>query len=166
MERDLTERKEKAAKRALQMGARKLALPDVRRLLEAHFGDAMTARCGHQPCANFVNAAKTWIVAKDDYSAGMDELQDCARVVCPTHAKHSLEPVRQLFSVNLRLVELWLYRVGWECSRTTCAICGICPLRLWGHNVEVCHLVSYAIGVSLGRRGQQRRGVLALQGEA
>ena len=87
-------------------------------------------------------------MAKDDYSAGMDELHYCARVVCPTHAKNSQEPVRHLYSVCPRLVEQWLYRVGLERSGTTCAICGICQLRLWGNNAEVCHLVSYASGGS------------------
>ena len=76
-------------------------------LLQVHFGDKLTAKCGHQPCANRVNAARAWIVAKDDYTAGMSvQLVDHALVVCPTHAKDGPEPVRHLYSANPRLVEM------------------------------------------------------------
>jgi hypothetical protein len=145
-EREVADRKRKADRRTLHMGARKLAVSDVRRLLEAHFGDALTAPCGHQPCSNRVNAAKAWIVAKDDYTAGMDDLEQHARVVCPVHAKEGTEPVRHLYASSQRLVEMWLFRVG-NSTRTVCAICGICPLRLWGE-VEMCHVVPIASGGS------------------
>ena len=41
---------------------------------------------------------------------------------------------------------MWLFRVGAK-SSTKCAICGICPLRLWGE-VEMCHVVPIADGGS------------------
>jgi hypothetical protein len=141
----IADRKAKADKCALNKGARKLAVPDVRRVLEAHFGDGMTARCGKQPCGNRVNAAKTWIVAKDNYKAGMPKLLDNAFVVCPTHAKTSEEPVRHLHGVSPMLVEAWLYRIGIRSTKSTCGICGVCPLRLWG-DVELCHVVPAASG--------------------
>ena len=146
-DQEVSDRKTKAEKRGQKTGARKLAIPDVRRLKEAHFGDALTARCGHQPCTNHVNAAKGWIVAKDNYTAGMVDLQSHATVVCPAHAKDSLEPVRHQYSLNPRLVEIWLYRVGSGTSCTKCGICGTCPLRLWG-DVELCHMSPSALGGS------------------
>ena len=146
-ERDVAERKDKADTRALHKGARKLAIPDVRRLLTAHFGNSLTSRCSHQPCANRVNAAKAWIVAQDDYIAGMDDLLTHASVVCPTHAKHSPHPVRHLYSLNPRLVEMWLFRVGSCSSQAVCGVCGICVLQLWG-DVDMCHVVPIASGGS------------------
>ena len=41
-ERDVAKYKAKADRCAHHMGARKAAVPDVRRLLQAHFGDALT----------------------------------------------------------------------------------------------------------------------------
>jgi hypothetical protein len=147
-DQEVNDRKDRAYKRSQTMGARKLAISDVRRLMESHFGDSLTARCGHQPCANSVNAAKGCVVAKGDYTTGMADLQNHARVVCPTHAKEcSDHPVKHMYSLNPRLVELWLYRVGSGTTHATCGICGFCPLRLWG-DVELCHVVPSAAGGS------------------
>jgi hypothetical protein len=77
--------------------------------------------------------------------AGMSNLLDTAFVVCPTHAKTSEEPVRHLHSVSPMLVEAWLYRVGISSTKSTCGICGVCPLRLWG-DVDLCHVLPAALG--------------------
>ena len=147
MDQEVNTKKEKAQRREQLISSKKLAIPDQRKLLDATFGDNFSAKCGVQPCSNHVNVTRAWIIAKDDYKAGMDNLSECAAVVCPLHAKESCGSVKFLYSLNAKKLELWLYRFGADTTKGLCGICGVCPLRIWD-NIEMCHVVSYSDGGS------------------
>jgi hypothetical protein len=120
---------------------RRLSAPDAAQILQRHFGDKLVAKCN--ACDNYVSAARAVISFPDSYTPG--DLQG-ATVVCPCHTDSSpLHPV----SANPRLVACWLFRVGPNRSKTTCAICGQCPLSFWGNNTEVGHIEPTALGGSL-----------------
>ena len=122
-------------------GKRRLSAPDVTQILQRHFGDKLVAKCN--VCDNYVTAARVVISFPDTYTPG--DLQGTT-VVCPCHTD---SPPYYPVSANPRLVACWLLRVGPNLSKSTCAICGQCPLSFWGSCTEVCHIEPTALGGTL-----------------